>query len=120
MSSFIDRTCLVVSTILLLVSSGQSQQTQPPANSYPAYKELRNVGLSGETVTVSNLNLKRDAATFHLRSGTVCFVSAVQGKVTGAVFVGEGNMGLTPPIPVENRMLKLLTKDDEFSENFSQ
>ncbi len=54
-----------------------------------------------------------------LRSGTVCFVAAVQGKVTGAVFVGEGNMVLDPPEPGENETLKLLTKEDEYVESFN-
>jgi hypothetical protein len=47
----------------------------------------------------------------------VCFVAPVQGKVTGAVFVGDGNLVLDVP-PSERKMLKLLTKEDEFSENF--
>jgi len=69
---------------------------------------------------VNNFKLKRDAATFHLRSGTVCFVPPVQGNVTGAMFAGDGNMVLDPPTPDERASLKLLTKEDEFSENFSQ
>jgi hypothetical protein len=66
------------------------------------------------------LILKRDAGTFHLHSGTVCFVAPVQGKVTGAVFVGDGNFVLDPPSESERQSLKLLTKEDQFSESFSQ
>jgi hypothetical protein len=97
-------------------------QSSPPAapNSDPTYQQLRNLGLGGEAVAVNNLDLKREVATFHLRSGTVCFVSPVQGKVTGAVFVGDGNMVITPPNASEKSMLKLLSKEDEFSETFSQ
>jgi hypothetical protein len=89
-------------------------------NSDGTYQQLRNLTLSGEAVAVSNLDLRRDAATFHLRSGTVCFVAPVAGKVTGAVFVGDGNFVLEPPSAQERSMLKLLTKEDSFSENFSQ
>ena len=32
----------------------------PAPNTYPTYQELRNVGLSGEAVSVSNLTLHRD------------------------------------------------------------
>jgi hypothetical protein len=92
----------------------------PSPNSDSDYQQLRNINLGGEAVSVSNLSLKRDAATFHLRSGTVCFVSPVQGKVTGAVFVGDGNMVLEPPLAIERSSLKLLTKEAEFSETFSQ
>jgi hypothetical protein len=89
-------------------------------NSDPTYQQLRNLTLGGEAVNVSNLTLKRDAGTFHLRSGTVCFVTPVQGKVTGAVFTGDGNFVLDPLLESERKSLKLLTKEDEFSENFTQ
>ncbi len=94
----------------------------PPAarNSDPTYQQLRNLTLSGEAVSVNNFELKRDAGTFHLHSGTVCFVTPVQGKVTGAVFVGEGNFVLDPPLESERNSLKLLTKENEFSESFTQ
>jgi hypothetical protein len=69
-------------------------------------------------VTVNNLELKRDAARFRLRSGTVCFVAPVQGKVTGAVFVGDGDLVLDPPIPGERASLRLLSKEDQFVERY--
>jgi hypothetical protein len=94
-------------------------QNPAAAGSDPTYQALRNLGLSSEAVSVNNLELKRDRGTFHLRSGTVCFVAPVAGKVTGAVFSGDGNFVLDPPVN-EIAMLKLLTKEDEFSENFSQ
>ena len=92
----------------------------PAPNSDPTYQQLRNLTLSGEAVSVTNLTLKRDAGTFHLHSGTVCFVTPVQGMVTGAVFAGEGHFVLDPPLDSERKSLKLLTKEDEFSENFNQ
>jgi hypothetical protein len=96
-------------------------QTAPSApNSDPTYQQLRSIELGSEAVSVTDFTLKRDAATFHLHSGNVCFVSAVQGKVTGAVFVGDGNMVLDPPLGIERGTLKLLTKENEFSEKFSQ
>jgi hypothetical protein len=79
---------------------------------------LRNVGLSGEAVAIKDLRLVRDAGTFLLRSGTICFVNPVNGKVTGAVFTGEGTFILDPPIEMERNSLKLLTKQDEFVEKF--
>src|SRR5690349_15909659 len=108
--------------LALRVSVSAFAQAASPAgpNSDPIYQQLRNIGLGSEAVTVNNYDLKRDAATFHLRSGKVCFLSPVNGKVTGAVFEGEGSMSLTPPLPVENKMLKLLTKEDTYNENFNR
>ncbi len=103
-------------SLLGIVPAAYAENAQPPApNSDPTYQQLRNIGLGGEAVAVNNFSLRRDAATFHLRSGTVCFVAPVQGKVTGAVFMGDGNMVLDPPLRIERSSLKLLTKEDEFS-----
>ena len=102
-----------------LQERASSQNAAPAANSDPTYQALRNLTLSGESVSVTNAELKRDAGTFHFHSGAVCFTTAVNGKVTGAVFVGDGNFVLDPP-PSERAMLRLLTKEDEFSEGFSQ
>ncbi len=110
-------TALLLGSFLpLRMADGQA----PAPNSDPAYQQLRNLTLSGDAVSVSNVTLKRDAGTFHFHSGTICFVTPVQGKVTGAVFVGDGNFVLDPPVDSERKSLKLLTKEDEFSETFRE
>jgi hypothetical protein len=109
---------VAVVSLIAALPTVQAQTASVGPNSDPIYQQLRNIGLSSEAVTVKNFELKRDAATFHLHSGTVCFVTPVNGKVTGAVFVGEGNMVLNPPSLDEAKSLKLLTKENEFSENF--
>jgi hypothetical protein len=93
-------------------------QTGP--NSDPNYVALRNITLGSEAVTVTNLDLKRDAGRFRLNSGSVCFVPPVNGKVTGAVFAGEGTFQLNPPTEAERKNLKYLTKEDEFNERFER
>jgi hypothetical protein len=114
-----------LAAISLLIVPAFLDKLVPPvaaqngANSDPTYQALRNLTLGQESVTVNNFDLKRDAATFHLRSGTVCFAAPVQGRVTGAVFAGDGNLVLDAP-ESEKSMLKLLTKENEFSETFSQ
>ena len=121
MRSFVLRSLGVVSVFAYLFSCSQQSaaQTAPGPNSDPTYQQLRNITLSGEATGVSNLTLKRDAGTFHLRSGTVCFLAPVQGKVTGAVFVGDGTLVLDPPLNAERRSLRLLTKESEFVESFN-
>ena len=108
--------------IVYLLALASQAQTTPPVgpNSDPVYQQLRNIGLGSEAVSVTNLELKRDAAIFDLHSGTVCFVAPVQGKVTGALFVGDGNMVLDPPIPIEKASLRLLTREDEFVEQYER
>ena len=111
-------TTLVLTAVSLSRGFAYAQNAAPGPNSDPTYQALRNITLSGEAVSVSNFELKRDAGTFHLRSGTICFVAPVNGKVTGAVFNGDGNFVLDPPQESERKSLKLLTREDEFSENF--
>ncbi len=110
--------CLGMPLLLFAVVPAPAQNATPGPNSDPTYQALRNLTLGSESVSVSNLDLKRDAGTFHLRSGTICFTAPVQGKITGAVFVGDGNFVISPPL-LEMGMLKLLTKENEFRENFN-
>jgi hypothetical protein len=113
---------MLASLLAVVPASAQNAPASAPVgpNSDPTYQALRNLTLGTEAVSVSNFELKRDAGTFHLRSGTVCFVAPVQGKVTGAVFVGDGNFVLDPPSASERSSLKLLTKSNEFSEQFER
>lgn len=112
---------LALTVFAIIISPAVSGQNNPPApNSDPTYQALRNLTLGSKSVGVSNLVLKREAGTFHLRSGTVCFVAPVNGRVTGAVFSGDGNFILEPQIVSEQNSLKLLTKENEFSENFDR
>lgn len=114
---------------LSLLAPAQTLSTRPApapapaavaANSDPTYQQLRNVGLSGEVSTASNLVLKRDAGTFTFRSGSFYFLAPVNGKVTGAVFLGEGSFNLTPPLDVEKKSLSLLTKEPGITEEFNE
>jgi hypothetical protein len=118
---------LVVLAALLAPAQDLSQRPAPPAvaagqqpNADPTYQQLRTVGLSGEVAAASNLVLKRDAGTFTFRSGTFHFLAPVNGKVTGAVFLGEGSFSLMPPLEMEKKSLAILTKGQPFVEDFSQ
>jgi hypothetical protein len=91
-------------------------------NTDPTYQQLRQAGLSGETLAVTNLTLKKDVGNLIFKSGTLHFLTPVAGKVTGAVFVGEGIFQLAPPFPSERHSVSLLTRDPEgvVKEEFSQ
>ena len=124
------RTGMSASSLLLAVAHGAlfvlaaslslTAADNPSPNSDPIYQQIRNVTLGGEAVTVNNIKLRRDAATFQFRSGTICFVTPVNGKITGAVFTGDGNLVVNTSDATERASLRLLTKEDGFSEDFSQ
>jgi Peptidase family M1 domain len=107
---------LVVLAFFLATSPGYSQD----ANSMAIYGALRNLTLGSESVSLSNIDLKRDAGIFRFRSGTVCFTPPINGKVTGAVFVGDGTFLLNPPSESERKSLEYLTKEPEFNERFEK
>lgn len=95
------------------------------ANEDPVYRQLRAQAESaqdfaGEYAVVNNLVFKRDAATFTLRSGEVYFLPPVEGRVTGAVFVGDGEFSLTPPVEYEKHSLSLFTGEPSITEQFTK
>ncbi len=118
MNSF-RRALIALSAFVSLFSAAQ----QPPAaaaapNSEPVYQQLQRVGMGSEAVKLSDFVLHRDAAKFKL-NGVVTFMAPVEGKVTGAVFSGDGVLTITPPLREEERTLSLLTRSNEFAERFN-
>jgi hypothetical protein len=94
------------------------------ANADPIYSQLRQKSLAPDAfsnvASVNNLVLKRDAATFTLKSGEVYFMSPVEGRTVGAVFIGEGEVTLTPPTEIEKSSLAVFTKEPSLTEQFTQ
>lgn len=95
------------------------------ANTDPIYQELRKKlseagAFNGSYATVNNLVLKRDAATFTLRSGEIYFIKPVEGRITGGVFIGDGEITLTPPTEIEKQSLAMFTDKQTLAEPFTQ
>jgi len=74
----------------------------------------------GDVITVKDLELKRDAATFTFHSGSFAFYGQVNGKITGAVFRGEGHLHITPPTAEERHNLSVMMQSEVFDEDFEQ
>lgn len=94
------------------------QTSRSLANNDPVYLSLRSIKLGQEIIPISPFRIKRDAGIFTFRSGTFYLLEPVRGKITGAVFLGDGVLSLSPPTEIERRYLKILAKD-EFVEQFS-
>jgi hypothetical protein len=91
----------------------------------PVYTSLRQLGkgdqdFAGSYATVNNLQLKRDAANFTLKSGELYFITPVEDRVTAAVFIGEGEMSMTPPTDVEKHSIKIFTGEGSITEQFTK
>lgn len=104
-------------------------QVNVSANSKPntdsVYQQLRNKvrdasSFGGPYAKISNLVLKRDAATFTLKSGNLYFLDPVENRVTGGVFIGEGEVTVTPPNEIEKKSLTIFTDEPVLTEQFTQ
>ena len=96
-----------------------AKKAAPVPNSDPVYQQLRNITPGGKTVAVKDLVLKRDTGIFTFTSGNFFFLTPVEGKTTGAVFIGTGIFSLTPHLEAEKHSLQLLTKSSEMVEHFN-
>ena len=90
----------------------------------PLYQSLRVLAkadqdFSGPYATVNNLALKRDAATFTLKSGDIYFITPIENRVTAAVFIGAGEMTMMPPTQAEKNSMRIFTGEDGITEQFS-
>jgi hypothetical protein len=95
------------------------------ANTDPVYQQLRQAGraeadFAGPFATVNNLVLTRDAATFTLRSGEVYFALPIEGRITAAVFIGEGELTMVPPTKIEKHTLSIFTEQEQIIEPFTR
>jgi hypothetical protein len=89
-------------------------------NTGPIYQKLRDIKLSGDIVTVKNLVLKRDIATFSFKEGTFYLLETVEDRITGAVFIGDGEFSMIPVLNVEKHHLSHLTGGPSITEKFSK
>jgi hypothetical protein len=98
--------------------------TGQKGNQDPIYQSLRQLGkgddFAGNYAVVNNLKLKRDAANFTLKSGELYFITPVEEKVTAAVFIGDGEMTLTPPTDIEKHSISIFTGEGGITEQFSK
>lgn len=110
--------CLVI--LCALIASHGTARAQRPANANAYYQQLRGLLPGGEVITVKDLELTRDEADITFRNGSFAFYGEVNGKVTGAVFKGEGHLHISPSSSEERHNLAILTHNEEFDEDFDQ
>ena len=68
---------------------------------------------------IREATIYREDLRIYLTDGSLAFLEPVEGRVTGALFVGEGELLLIPPDPVEKRSLALFTGVPLLYEKFS-
>ena len=117
--------------VLMSLTSAPAQAPAPQttaaakANSDSIYQQIRQKSNSaedfnGQVATVNGLVLRRDAAIFKFNSGEIYFLTPVEGRVIGAVFLGDVEMSLVPPTEVEKRSLAIFTGPNGLADHFSR
>ncbi|MBX7174081.1 MAG: hypothetical protein K1X72_24125 [Pyrinomonadaceae bacterium] len=103
---------------------GEVNVTTTFANSDPLYQEIRKSfeakKFSEQCSVVNNVMLQKDKGTFLLKTGEIYFLEPIQGRYTGAVFIGDGELSLTPPIELEKNHLSLFTDAPELNETYTE
>lgn len=88
--------------------------------SLQTYETLKNLPFDPNRVaTVENLTLRRDRGELSLRRGKIYLTKPAAGKVTGAVFIGEGVFKLTAPDAIERKQIRRFLDADSIMHRFS-
>lgn len=83
------------------------------------YHNLRTVGLDTSRIyKIRDAEFDLEDMHFALKEGTISFLQPVAGHVTGAMFVGDGEVLVVPPDQGERASLALFTKAAVLEENF--
>jgi hypothetical protein len=109
---------LLAIAALLTFSSAGSAQENASAKSKQLYDQLKAFSLTGGSASVQGLVLQRDRAYITF-TGDFYFAAPVAGRVTGAVFIGEGKfLAAVPPSEFEKDNVKRLLNADIVESSF--
>jgi hypothetical protein len=91
----------------------------PPAGAVALCRELLNPSFDpGDVYTVRDVSILREDLHISISDGTMALVREVNGRVTGAVFEGVGEILLVPPNRAERTSLALFTKSAVLEQRF--
>ena len=86
----------------------------------PLYRALRSVGLDPQRVfKIREAEIDREDIHISLNDGTIAFTLAIDGRVTGAYFEGDGEVLVRPPDRMERASLGRFTGAGVLEEKFA-
>lgn len=98
--------------------TAQNPSPQKPAEAL--YLQLGQVGLDPTQVyQVRGASLNRSSIQMSFEDGTIAFTHDVMGRITGAFFVGYGEILLPPPNEAERKSMSLFTGMAILEERFT-
>jgi hypothetical protein len=113
---------LVVGALALSLEAARAQQSAAPPtpDALALYQQLNQVLVAPSQVYyIRDARITRGGIDFYFDRGFIGFFTPVAGHVTGAVFLGDGEVLLIPPNPVEKRSLAQFTKSAVLEESIT-
>jgi hypothetical protein len=106
-------------TSLMIAAVAALAGVQAPAEADAMLAQLSKIRLDKKQVySVRDITLNRDVLSISLNRGVLAFTEALDGKVTGAVFMGNGDILAIPPNTVEKQQLFRFTKSALLNAHF--
>jgi len=104
--------------VSLILLAAPAYQAAPPQMD-PTLAQLLKLRLDKSQIySVRDIVINRDVLSISLNRGAIAFTEAIDGRVTGAVFIGNGDILAIPPDPVEKKQLFRYTKSALLTEHF--
>jgi len=105
--------------ILALIVALVSPQTPSLPDGPTVIAQLSKARLDKTHVyAIRDINIRRDALSFSFNRGLIAFLEPIGGKVTGAVFVGDGEIVAFPPNDIERQQIHRYTDSAVLNERF--
>ena len=106
-------------TNLMIAAFAALASMKAPAEADAMLAQLSKIRLDKKQIySVRDITLTRDVLSISLNRGAIIFTEAVDGKVTGAVFMGNGDVLAIPGDAVEKQQLFRYTKSALLNEHF--
>jgi peptidase M1-like protein len=94
-------------------------QTAPPGEAQEILTQLSKIRLDKSHIQyIRDITIRRDVLTVALNRGAIAFLEPINGKVTGAVFIGSGEIVAIPPDPIEKEQVYKFTGTPVLNEAF--
>ncbi len=129
MTKVLSHACPTLLLVLCLLAGAAKAQDVPtqgtqskecPGTAEALYSRLRSVGLDAQRVyRVRGASIDRPNLHLAFDDGTLAFTEDICGRITGALFEGEGEVLLRPPNRVERESLALFTGMAILEEQFA-
>ena len=104
---------------LLLGVAGIVSQGAGPNEADELLSQLARLHLDKKQIYhVRDITIRRDALSISLNRGLIAFLEPVRDKVTGAVFLGSGEIVAIPPDPMEKQQIYKFTGSPLLNDTF--